>query len=99
MTVSAICLSFPVQHHSPVHHNRHVPTFAQKLHHLFARSCQLRPTGVRLRVLLQPTNLVAVEHEIDLPQAFPWSDADRIVFLTQLNHSGVLDENLPPDIN
>src|SRR5438093_9789175 len=57
-----------VASHLSIHHVRYVSAFAEELHHLFAGSCHLCPTGFRVRVLLQSSNLVSVEYEIHLSQ-------------------------------
>jgi hypothetical protein len=52
-----------------------------------------------LRVLLQPTNLVPVEYEVHLPQTTLCGPLNRVMSFVQLDHVGVLDENLPPDLD
>ena len=66
-----------LQRYLPIHHVCHVAPLAEELHHLFARPCQLRPTGFRVRVLLQPVNLVSFEHEVHLPQPELGSRSNR----------------------
>jgi hypothetical protein len=50
-------------------------------------------------VLLQLPNLVPVEYEVHLPQAALRSQPNRVLLCAKLDHVGVLDEGLPPDLN
>jgi hypothetical protein len=52
----------------------------------------LRPPGIRIRVLLQSTNLASVENEVHLPQTSLGRPLDGVTLLSQLDHVGVLDE-------
>jgi hypothetical protein len=59
----------------------------------------LSPAGFRIRILFEPTNVFALEHEVHFPQAALGSHADRETLYAKLDHVGVLDEDLPPDID
>jgi len=57
-----------VHGHLPIQHVCHVAPSTEKLHDLHASPCHLCPTGFRIGVLFQPTNVVLVEHEVHFPQ-------------------------------
>src|SRR5271170_2710496 len=61
--------SSAVRRHLSINYVRHVAPLTEELHHLLASPCHLRPPGFGFRVLLQPTNLVAFEDKIHLPQS------------------------------
>jgi hypothetical protein len=52
-----------------------------------------------VRVLLQPSNLVSINHEIYLPQTALWSPSNWITLRAQLDHLGVFNEYLPPNLD
>src|SRR5271168_4988328 len=56
---------------------------AEELHHLLANPRHFGPTGVRFRILFQPTNLVPVENEIHLPQTTLWEFVEQGKVLCQ----------------
>jgi len=74
-------LCYAVTSHPPIHYIRHITAFAEELHNPFAGSRQLRPRRFRIRVLLQPSNLISVENEIHLSQTAALQSDERRNFL------------------
>jgi len=73
LLIAAANYDGPLAAHSPrsrlpVNHIRHVAASAEKLHHLLARPCHLCPARFRIRILLKPTTVFALEHEVHFPQ-------------------------------
>lgn len=83
----------------PIDHYNHVPPSSDELHHLPARSRQLRPLRPGVRVLTQPPNRVPLENEMHVPQAAFRSAPDGIAASVQFDDRGVLDESLTPDLD
>jgi hypothetical protein len=69
------------------------------LQHLFAGPCHLRPTGFRVRVLLQASDIFTFEGEIDLTQAALGGSANGKTLFAKRKGLGILDESLPPNLN
>src|SRR5438309_4512164 len=88
-----------IARHLSIHYVRHVSAFAEKLHHFLAGSRQLRPTGLRIRILLKSANFLSVENEIHLSQTKLGSPTNRVTFSAYLDGFGVFHEGLPPDLD
>jgi hypothetical protein len=69
------------------------------LHDRFARPRYSRPPRFRFGILLQPSDFVPAEREVNFSQLALASLPNGIMLCTQLEHVGILDEGLPPDLN
>src|SRR6266850_6967494 len=96
---SAICPGSPVKSHLSVSHVCDVATFAQELHHFLARPYHLCPSGFRVWILLKPTNIVAIKHEVDLSQAALGSAPNGVSLCLQLDRVVVFHEGLSPNLD
>jgi len=83
----------------PINNIGDVTAVAEKLHHPLSSPSHLRPTGFCLRVLLQSSNLVAVESKVHLSQAYPGECCGRDTVFHLARRPGILDEDLPPEID
>lgn len=78
--VEALCLA--VASHLFIHNVSNIAAFVEKLHNLLAGFAPTAP-GFRIRVLLQPSNLISVDNEVHLSRI--WTGLP----FTKVGHPGV----------
>jgi hypothetical protein len=94
-------LSFPptVDRQFSVDNVCHITTVLKELHNLFARPSQLCPPGSRIGILLKPSDIFAVNHEVYLAQTALWSALYLVYPGLQTNSFHAQTESLSPDFN
>lgn len=71
--------SLAVEINLPINDIRHIATITDELHHFLASTCHLRPTGLRIGILLKTSEFVAVQNEVHLPQTFLGSSPNGVM--------------------
>jgi hypothetical protein len=83
--------------HLPIDHNRHVPTAIKKLHHLLTFTGHRSPFRFGIGILLQTTQFVISEPEVNLLEPPLRGSFDWILFAVDLDGFCTVNEGLTPN--